>query len=149
MRVKVSAGRTPAEDLWRRTLSQIHTVYGRLVYLSGLRDPNSGTYKHHGLSLVFGEDAASDALKESHEASFHQWLELKLEHQKADLALYFSDLPTDRKTLVENWLRLAPYRNLIPAKARKAERELFLSDLETLLRTLRNEYAGGASGRTG
>lgn len=118
-------------------------------YLAGLRDPNNGRYQHHGLALVFGEEEADRALRESHEASFRDWLELRLEHQKADLALYFSDLPTDRKTLVETWLRLAPYRNLIPAQARQAEKDLFLADLESLLRTLRNEHAGGVKGRSG
>lgn len=148
-RTRMATGQSPADDLWRRTLSQIPTVYGRLVYLSGLRDPNSGQYQHHGLSLVFGEEEAHLALRESHERSFREWLELRLEHQKADLALYFSDLPTDRRTLVENWLRLAPYRNLVPARAKKPERELFLADLETLLLTLKNEFEAAGTGRIG
>ena len=112
-----------------------------MVYLSGLRDSNDGRYRHHGLSLVFSEQEADHALRESHERCFREWLVMKLEHQKADLALYFSDLPTDRKTLVENWLRLAPYRNLVPANARRPERELFMVDLESLLKILRNEFA--------
>jgi len=132
----------PAEDLWRRTLSQIPTLYGRLVYLSSLRNVNSGQYEHHGLRLLFGDDDADQALRESHLRIFREWLTLNLEQQKADLDLYLSSLPTDRKTLTENWLRLSPYRVISPASASPAECDLFLCDLETLLLFLRNEYAG-------
>ncbi len=62
-RAAVVFDRSAASDLWRNTLSQIPTVYGRLVYLASLRNPNTGHYGHHGLSLVFGEDEANRALK--------------------------------------------------------------------------------------
>ncbi|QOY91663.1 hypothetical protein [Paludibaculum fermentans] len=141
---RMETGRRPAEDLWRRTLSQLPTIYGRLVYLSTLRNSDSGRYEHHGLSVLFGEDQADQAMRESHLASFREWLKLNLEQQKADLDLYLCGLPTDRRTLVESWSRLAPYRNLSPAAASDPERMLFLEDLEILLETLRNEYASAA-----
>lgn len=141
---RINRMRRPAEDLWLRTLSQIPSAYGRLVYLSDLRDDDSATYKHHGLALIFGEEAAGQALSESHMRVFREWLTLGLDQQKADLMLYMSKSPVSRGALVENWLRLAPYRNLLPLRASEAERELFLSDLETLLVLLRN--ALGVSG---
>jgi len=132
----------PADDLWRRTLSQIPTVFGRLHYLASLRNTDSGVYEHHGLALVFGAGEADQALRQSHLKSFAEWLEMDLPQQKADLDLHLTGLPTDRRTLVENWVRLTPYRNLIPATASAAERTLFLNDLELLLEALRNFYAG-------
>lgn len=125
------------ESVWRRTLSQIPTVYGRLAYLAQRRNPDTGCYEHHGLASMFSEEEADTALRESHHQIFRQWLGLTLEQQRADLALYFAGLPTSRLVLVENWLRLAPYRNLIPIKASQADRELFLGDLETLLRSIK------------
>lgn len=136
--------RGAASDLWRNTLSQIPSVYGRLVYLTGLRDSNSGRYEHHGLALIFGEKDANDALRKSHRASFEEWLSFTLEQQKADLDLYLSDLFSIKRTVVENWLRLAPYKNLAPAGAGAAERALFLADFETLLQLLKSE-SGAAS----
>jgi hypothetical protein len=141
--------RRASEEVWRRTLSQIPTVYGRLSYLSQLRSPNTGLYEHHGLTLLFGEQETDHALRDSHEVSFQEWLSLRLEEQAADLGLYISDQPTDRLTLVENWLRLAPYRNLSPASASETEKLLFLSDIETLLRALKSEWEGAASDRNG
>lgn len=142
-RTGIDPEKRPAEDLWRRTLSQIPTIYGRMAYLASLRNQNTGRYEHHGLCLLFGNDEADHALRESHTFCFRQWLGLNLENQKADLALYFTELPADRPTLVENWLRLAPYRSLVPSTCGDAEMELFLADLEAILKTLKNELAGG------
>lgn len=133
----------PAEDLWSRTLAQIPTSYGRIVYLASLRNVNSGEYEHHGLALLFGAEESNRALRESHERVFRDWLRMNLEAQKADLDLYFSSLPTDRKCLAENWLMLMPYRTLPPAWTLEPELALFICDLESILTMLRNEYGAG------
>lgn len=144
MKSKAALERGAASDLWRHTLSQIPSVYGRLAYLTSLRDANSGQYQHHGLALIFGDKEADEALRRSHHSSFEEWLTFTLEQQKADLDLYLSDLVGIKKTVIENWLGLAPYKNLVPATAGKTERTLFLTDLEALLELLKNE--SGAAG---
>jgi len=55
------------------------------------------------------------------------------------LDLYLSALGANKPAVIDAWLRLTPYRNLIPGSARRAERELYLHDLEVLLRLLKNE----------
>ncbi len=135
--------RGAAADLWRHTLSQIPTVFGRLVYLSSLRNVNTDKYEHYGFALMFGEKEADRTLRQSHIQAFSEWLCFNLEEQKADLDLYLSGLGGDKRAIVEAWLRLAPYRHVIPSSARKAERELYLSDFKILLDLLKNEY--GAS----
>jgi hypothetical protein len=136
--------RSAASDLWRNTLSQIPCVFGRLVYLSSLRNPNSGRYEHHGLALVFGEDEANKALRKSHSQVFNDWLSFNLEQQKADLDLYLSSLSDDKQTVLATWMRLAPYRNLVPASLRGVERKLYITDLKALLELLGNAYGVGA-----
>lgn len=133
--------RDAASSLWRRTLSQIPTTYGRLVYLASLRDLNSGTYEHNGLSLMFGDADAVAAILRSHEDAFAEWLNSPLEQQKADLDLYVASLSNNRRAVVEAWLRVAPHRNLIPSCARASERELFSSDFQLVLEALRREYS--------
>jgi hypothetical protein len=137
----VAFDRSAAADLWRNTISQIPTVFGRLVYLASLRNPNNGSYEHHGLALVFGEDEANKALKNSHNAVFGEWLTFNIEQQKADLDLYISGLFEDKRVVVETWIRLAPYRNLLPASVRGVERRLYIADFTALLALLQ-----GASG---
>lgn len=136
--------RGAVSNLWRNTLSQIASVFGRLVYVSSLRNSNNGRYEHHGLALIFGEDDANRALKKSHVQIFTEWLTFNLEQQKADLDLYLSGLPDKREVVIENWIRLAPYRNLIPSSVRGVERRLYITDLKALLEVLKNEIAGGA-----
>ena len=141
--------RRPAEDLWRRTLSLIHSVFGRLEYLARIRNPHSGRYEHHGLALIFGDDEADQALRDSHLQIFQEWLSLDLERQKADLELFLMEQPTDRCTMAEIWRRLAPYRGLPPVSASEPEIELYLGDLELLLEAIRNECADAKMGRGG
>ena len=136
----VSFDRSAASDLWRNTLSQIPTVFGRLVYLASLRNPNNGSYEHHGLALVFGEEEANKALRNSHGAVFADWLAFDLERQKADLDLYITGLFEDRRKVVETWIRLAPYKNLPPASIRGVERRLYLTDFKALLDLFKAAY---------
>jgi len=131
--------RGAASDLWRHTLSQIPSLFGRLIYLSNLRDADSNVYRHHGLAAVFGGEEANTAIRQSHEEAFAQWLEFTLEQQKADLETHVAGLEPERKRVVENWSRLEPYRNLPPAASSTVEKTLFLDDLETLLSLMRNE----------
>src|ERR1700675_2522889 len=82
--------RSPASDLWRHTLSQIPTTFGRLVFLSALRDFNTGIYTHYGFAQRVGDEAAHVALRQSHFECFSEWLAFSLEAKKADLDLYLS-----------------------------------------------------------
>src|SRR5260370_31284639 len=88
--------RKAAADLWRNTLSQISTNFGKLVYLSSLRDPNTGQYHHHGLAALFGDQESEQALRRSHTEVFEKWLNLPLQDQKEDLDEYLSSLDQDR-----------------------------------------------------
>jgi hypothetical protein len=131
--------RRAIDDLWRNTLAQVRTCFGRLAYLSSLRDGNTGVYQHHGLAFVFGEEEANKALFESHLRTFGDWLNLSLEDQKVDLDQYLAELQDERAKVVENWLRLKPYITFLPATAKPGEKELYMTDLAILLELLRTE----------
>lgn len=132
--------RGAAADLWRHTLLQIPTTFGRLVYLSSLRDQNTGLYGHHGLAQMFGEEEADRALRESHQHAFAEWLCYPLDQQKAELDEYLSGLDGPVTVILQNWIRFAPYRNFIPAGTRDVERDLYSGDLEVLLEVLKREH---------
>jgi hypothetical protein len=130
--------RTAVDDLWKHTLSRIPTLYGRLTYLALLRDANSGIYRHHGLSAVFGREESGKALRTSHEEAFVDWINLSLAEKSTDLNRYFAGLDVPEKVVVEHLLTSGTYRAQVPDSARKMERELFCSDLEALLEMIRN-----------
>ena len=139
--------RRPIEDLWRVTLSQIPSLLGRLVYLSSLRDPNTGMYAHLGLAHRFSPEDADEAIRESHEWAFDQWLLLRVAEQRDDCELYWSSLLEDRRLVAEMWIRTESYRTLFPASATPAQRVDFNAHMEIMLEWLRNVYGGGANGR--
>lgn len=141
MKHDVKVGAFPkgaASDLWKNTLCQIPSTFGKLVYLASLRDSNTAEYRHHGLAAIFGDAEADKAMRTSHEEVFATWLEYGLEEQKQDLELYVVGLEPDVKVVVETWGKLEPYRNLPPDSAHQPEKNLFLSDLEALLSLMRN-----------
>lgn len=103
------SGTPPA---WRDTLQSIPTVFGRLVYLRSL--PESG-------DLPIGNTA--------HQV-FSSWLRLGLSEQVRDLRSYFAS--SGRRPPVD-------FSHLVPPAARDVERQLFLTDMETLVGLLRVE----------
>ena len=141
---KSALERSAAGDLWKHTLSQIPTVYGRLSYLASLRDQNSGIYRHHGLAAMFGREESSKALRESHEESFLEWLNLSLREKQLDLVDYFTGLEDPLNVVVDHLIRSGIYRSQVPVKARRMEQRLFCTDLEALLETIRNGLPGVA-----
>lgn len=133
--------RNPAADLWRNTLERIPTVFCCLQYLGSLRDANTGEYRHFGLSQRFSEQEAGAAMRDSHFKLFADWLEFNLEKQKDELQEYLNGLEGDSKTIIENWIRSNSLQSCLPSGTREVERELYLTDLTTVLELLRYEYA--------
>ena len=122
------------EDLERHTLSRIPTVYGKLSYLASLRDPTSGTYKHHGLSAGFGRDEAAGAIRSRHLAVFLEWINLDLRSQYEDFGQYLAGLESPRIE-VQRLLLTKAFQALVPASAKDREKQLFSGDFAALLRT--------------
>lgn len=130
------------QDLWVKELVQIESSYGRLVYLAGLRDPDTGRYEHYADS-----DGASDllsisrSLKRVHEVIFTEWVTYTLERKMADIEKYISGIDqVDRAELIDAWLRLTPYKNLVPGSIQGPERGKHISDFEAILGLLKNVY---------
>ncbi|MBV9296928.1 MAG: hypothetical protein JO145_15260 [Acidobacteriaceae bacterium] len=129
-----------SKDAWERELSQIQTSYGRLVYLAGLRNADTGKYEHYGFSSASSRDA-NRALKRIHETIFKEWVTYPLERKKSDIEIYIAGIDqVDRAELIDAWLRLTPYKNLVPASIQGPERQKHVSDFEAILGLLRNVY---------
>jgi hypothetical protein len=139
--------KSASEDLFRHTLSRLPTLYGKLAYLASLRDSSSGTYRHHGLSAAFGREDAGNALRESHQVVFLEWLNSTLSDKYDDLTQYIASLDAPSTETVGEWLHSKVYRTCVPASASVAEKEYFVTDLEALLVALSFEGAAGKRGQ--
>ena len=132
-----------SEALWLRDLSCIETYYGRLVYLAQLRNPDTGRYEHYGSTPGTTSNLiASRSLKRIHETIFRDWVSFSLERKKKEIESYITSVDEEGKPelLVDAWLRLEPYRNLVPASVQGPERQRHISDIETILGLLKNVY---------
>ena len=128
-------------DLWKHTLSQIPSIYGRLVYLASLRDPNSGAYRHHGLSAAFGREQSTYALRKSHEQTFLEWLTMPLAAKNADFRAYLQSASSEEspQAVVTYLARGARYVSQAPDAAGPAQREQFKLEVEILLELVKND----------
>lgn len=137
--------RNALADLWKHTLSSISSTYGKLMCLAGLRDANSGHYRHYGLSTAFGREESVLALRQSHEQVFKEWLRLPLREKNTDLRHYLAELDEAAEAVACNWLRGRYYETLVPDRTTRAQRAQFRQEMETLLELIRNEAVGGKS----
>ncbi len=130
-----------SDDLWLRNLPHIATSYGRLVYLAGLRNPDTGRYEYYGSTGTSSGTEANRILKRHHETIFREWVSYPLEKKKADIEMYILMIAqVDKAELIDAWLRLTPYKNLVPASIQGPERQKHVSDFEAILGLLKNVY---------
>jgi len=123
---RAQLARGPAADVWRKTLHQVPTLFGRLVYLASLRDEQTGRYSQDFLIRLQGPEEADRTLRHSHQQIFSQWIASNLADQKTDLDEYLRQSGGKLSSLWQ-------YRNILPALIRDVERQLYLMDFETLL----------------
>jgi hypothetical protein len=136
--------RSASADLFRHTLARIPSLFGRLMYLSSLRDPHSGIYRHYGLATAFGRDQSIQALESSHSRSFREWVKLSLQEKHADLVSYLETLDDPKNLVVRYWLESGGYAGGVPDAASKADRALYMEDVRQLL-TVISRSSGGES----
>lgn len=102
----------PQMTAWRTVLEAIPTVFGRLLFLRSLPDCADPVIGYAALQ------------------AFSYWLRLGISEQLRDLRSYIDE---------SGGKPPADYARLVPPTARDVERQLFLTDMETLVGLLRVE----------
>ena len=121
------------------TLASIPSLFGRLIYISSLRDLASGRYEHAGLQALHPGEAVQQALAKCHEEVFERILETPLADQAEDVRECLETMPGGTAMTVAHWQRMESYRVLLPEEAPDYLKELFCSNLRALLEILRSE----------
>jgi len=75
------------EDVLGTTLAGVAGIVGKIEYVASLRDAQSGTYSHWGLSRAYGEQATQQALAEAHRLLFLKLLRTPLRALRDDVML--------------------------------------------------------------
>lgn len=99
---------------------------------------NSGThhYEEPSLAHLFGQDEVDRLFSGEHREIFQSWLCQSLERQFAEVSAYVQQLGPKGADDLKFWLCDAELPRMLPPGTSSAQRELFVSDLTTILTLL-------------
>ena len=121
------------EDFTSRTLAAIPSDFGRLYYVSSLKDANTGKYQHDGLTNLYSEPSVQAALAHCHEELFSRILETPLSQQERDLRHCLEAAGDKFWPVVESWRETRFFRTMCPEGLPDYLDELFCSNMNALL----------------
>ncbi|HUK54173.1 MAG TPA: hypothetical protein VL099_12860 [Candidatus Binatia bacterium] len=133
--------RRVVEDFTARTLAAIPSEFGKLLYVASLCDLSSGRYQHDGLAARFPAEAVQQALGFCHQELFLRLLEMPLEQQEWDLRTCLASMEGDYSTKLRRLRETEFYRSVMPVDSPVYLRELYVSNVRTLLDLLLEERA--------
>jgi hypothetical protein len=126
-------------ELVRSVLSTISSLLERLIFVTSLRDPKTGDYKERVLALKCNRAECDHVFGAEHRAIFEAWLCLNLQQQALELDRHVSNQEAPRHAVLGEWTQQKSYQRLIPPDAMQAERNLFVTDMETILHILMSQ----------
>lgn len=125
--------RSVIEDFTSRTLAAIPSDFGRLYYISSLKDEKTGRYQHEGLMNLYSEPSVQAALTHCHEELFSRILETPLSHQERDLRNCLGAAGDEFWIVVESWRESHYFRTMCPQGLPSYLDDLFCSNMNALL----------------
>jgi hypothetical protein len=125
--------RAVVEDFSSQTLAAISNYFGRLYYVSSLKDSTSGRYVHDGLTSLYPENAVQAALTHCHEELFSRILETPLREQECDLRACLGSAGDKYWDVVENWREDRDFQKMCPEGLPDYLNDLFCSNMGALL----------------
>jgi len=136
MQTQLEQNRHIIHDFAVNTLAVIPNDFGRLAYITSLRDLSTGRYEHAGLVALYPAEAVQQALKQCHEEIFQRILETPLALQEGDLKNCLEGMEGPLPDTVFHWRQMEAYRVLMPEDSPDYLKELFCSNLRVLLEIL-------------
>lgn len=136
-RISSSLVESAKADLYNRTLSRIDSDLARVIYLSSLRDFNTGEYHHQGLAHTFSESIASAAMAECHHELFKSLVLSSLRTFVEQLDKFIRSSPNSYPKTLVAWKALEGYHVAIPATCDPLAAELFRSNVKIAMELLR------------
>ena len=125
--------RAVVEDFSSQTLAAISTDFGRLYYVSSLKDSDSGRYQHDGLMSLYPESAVQTGLSHCHEELFSRILETPLKEQERDLRACLVSAGDKYWDVVETWRESRYFQEMCPGGLPDYLNDLFCSNMGALL----------------
>jgi hypothetical protein len=131
--------RAVIEDFTTRTLAVIPGDFGRLYYLSSLKNPATGRYEHDGLREIYPENSVQTALAHCHVELFSRILETPLRDQECDVRKSLDTAGEEFWNIVEAWRASRPFCSMCPEGLPAYLNDLFSSNMVALLEIIKSK----------
>lgn len=141
MRIRQMDVEAAVDDIKKHTLPAFPTDFAQLIYLSSMRDYNTGEYYHDGLALRFGQEVSGKALATCHREVFDRLVRTSLEGLFQQIESYLNCTGDQQDQLLAAWQQIEPYRVTVPLGADNVSTELFFSNVRILLAILEKRSA--------
>jgi len=128
-------------DIRLRTLSSVSRPLDRLIYLSSMRDCNTGVYYHEGLLCRFSGEAVCEALARCHFEAFRDLTSAPLGDLVAQMEAYIASTHTYPADFIAVWKGLEPYRVAVPVDTDPLLTEYLFSNFKIALAILENRLS--------
>lgn len=123
-------------DLRLRSLGRISRPLDRLIYLSSMRDCNTGVYYHEGLAARFSQEIACEAIARCHFEVFLEMSSIPLSELVDQMEAYIESTHSYPGDFVSVWKGLEPYRVAIPVDTDPLISEFLFSNFKLALAVL-------------
>jgi hypothetical protein len=130
---RFAQNRPVIEEFAAQWLYCYSTDLARLIDIARLRDIYTGIYHHPPLEEKFPQSAVDRALRYCHEEIFVRFIENTFEHQESDLRSSIARMDSPAFEIAHRWLDIEAFRSFVPSAAPPYLRDLFLSNVRTLL----------------
>jgi hypothetical protein len=124
-------------DLNTHTLARLDCDFARMMYLSSLRDFNTGEYHHHGLEHLFSEFTANAAMRACHEELFDRLTLGPLQCLVEQINRFIRLSPKDYQGTLVAWKTLEGYHVAVPSGCNPISAELFRSNVRIAIELLK------------
>jgi len=111
----------------------------RIVYLSTLRDYNTGAYFHPDLSEMHGIERADRALAMYHKNLFLHLVKAPVREYVEELRVY---MRVSNVNIITPWRSLEPYRSTVPSGVPRFLADVYAHNIEQALLILQNAPQG-------
>jgi DNA-binding CsgD family transcriptional regulator len=115
-------------------LSGVDTLFSRLVFVAGLRDPNTGEYRWPQDHQWPSPELVSRMISLIHKRTFATVLDAPFEVQHCEVNTYLSTLGSCEATIAATWLDIETYRAFVPSGSTHRERSQFFRNMRVALR---------------
>jgi len=123
-----------------QALEYLSAAFAQLAFLSSVRDSYTGRYLHEGWCSIASPEEVHRVLRKTHHEVFDRVLDLTLAQMRRELSEYLRSASEAgrEETGARVWLELESHRDMIPQGCSPLDRDLFLSQVRTVLGMLVN-----------